>query len=101
MMDTILSFMGSGPVGIFALLFLNNLLMYLVSKRHFNKVWSAQEERHKIVVDWAGRQEKTLRAVVHAFKDEAEGLPMPEFEDDDSVHECTYDACWITESHVH
>ena len=104
MMDTVLNFVTSQPVGIFALLFLNNALMYFVAKRHFGKALVKQEDRHKVTLEWAARQEKTLRSIVCGFRDEAEGAPMPEFPNPDlgeSVLECATDGCYLDESHVH
>ena len=77
MMDNVLSFITSQSAGIFALLFLNNILMYLVAKRHFGKVWVEQEQRYKDVLSLAGRHEQALRAVIYAFEDEDAGLQMP------------------------
>jgi hypothetical protein len=89
MLETVLNFVTSQPAGIFALLFLNNILMYLVAKRHFNKAWVKQEQQHRDVVKWASHQEKALRAVIHAFGDEAAGAPMPLFECEESgFHLC-------------
>lgn len=80
MMDTVLSFVTSEPVGIFALLFLNNLLMYFVAKRHMKATVNEVLGYNKLNMEIAGRYEKSLRAVIHAFKDEAEGAMMPAFE---------------------
>lgn len=79
-MDTILGFDMAQFAVVFGLLFLNNILMYLVATRHVSSVMKAQRVEHTFFTKMANRYERSLRAVIHAFKDEAEGLPMPGFE---------------------
>jgi len=104
MWEQVVNVITSQPVGIFTLLFLNNVLMYLVLTKSNKKNLEAMRRAHTAERVRATETIGSLRGIVHAFSDDKNGIPMILEVSDDFV--CSHShqqggGCYLVGEHVH
>ncbi len=102
MIDTAISFVTSQPVGIFSLLFLNNLLMYMALNRKHKRETQTLVESQDSALASEYATNATLRSIVYAFSDDKNGIPLEAVKAFDCPHSHRHGGkCYLKEEHVH